>query len=110
MPVLCACRLGDVVTGLRCRSGIGARLAVMVATLPVWHNDEYGHLGLPAVGSCLVGTPLTRRIFLGIQSGNTHLDYPLLVLSLIAWSDVPGGEDRSTARRGFISSSSLPPC
>ena len=82
-------RLGDVVTGLL-SVGIGARLAVVVAALPVWHNDEYAVWAYRGRVLSLSGH-LDPRIFLGIQERNTHLDYPLLVPSLIAWSDASAG-------------------
>jgi hypothetical protein len=81
--------LGDVVTGLLA-VGIGGRLAVTVAALPVWHNDEYTIWAYRGRVLSLSGN-LDPRIFLGIQERNTHLDYPLLVPSLIAWSDASAG-------------------
>lgn len=82
-------RLGDVATGLL-SVGIGAWLAVTVAALPVWHNDEYTIWAYRGRVLSLSGH-LDPRIFLGIQERNTHLDYPLLVPSLIAWSDASAG-------------------
>jgi hypothetical protein len=61
-----------------------------VAALPVWHNDEYAIWAYRGRVLSLSGH-LDPRIFLGIQERNTHLDYPLLVPSLIAWSDASAG-------------------
>ena len=93
-------RLGDVVTGLL-SVGIGARLAVMVATLPVWHNDEYAIWAYRGRVLSLSGH-LDPRIFLGIQERNTHLDYPLLVPSLIAWSDASAGGPVDGSARVYL--------
>jgi hypothetical protein len=97
VPTVRLSRLGDVVTGLLA-VGIGASLATKVAALPVWHNDEYAIWAYRGRVLSLSGQ-LDPRIFLGIQERNTHLDYPLLVPSLIAWSDAsPRGPVDGLAR------------
>lgn len=93
-------RLGDVVTGLL-SVGIGARLAVTVAALPVWHNDEYAIWAYRGRVLSLSGH-LDPRIFLGVQERNTHLDYPLLVPSLIAWSDASAGGPVDGSARVYL--------
>jgi hypothetical protein len=64
-------------------AGVGLRLALAAAKVPVISNDEYAIWAL--WGRTLSGMGyLDPRVFLG---GYAHREYPLLVPSLIAWSD-----------------------
>jgi hypothetical protein len=90
-------RLADALTGLLA-AGLGLRLGVLVASLPVWHYDEYATWAYRGRVLSLSGH-LDSRVFLAIQELHTTLDYPLLVPALIAWSEAwAGGSTDGPAR------------
>jgi hypothetical protein len=90
-------RPADVVTGLL-SAGLGLRLGLLVASLPVWQYDEYATWAYR--GRVLyLARHLDPRVFLAIQELHTTLDYPLLAPVLIAWSQAwAGGSTDGPAR------------
>jgi hypothetical protein len=89
--------VADALTGLLA-AGLGLRLGVLVASLPVWHYDEYATWAYRGRVLSLSGH-LDSRVFLAIQELHTTLDYPLLVPALIAWSEAwAGGSTDGPAR------------
>jgi hypothetical protein len=66
--------------------GIGARTLALAASIPVLSNDEYAMWMLRGRTLSQLGH-LDPRVFQGIDAGYQHLEYPLVVPSLVAWTD-----------------------
>jgi hypothetical protein len=65
---------------------LGGRLVLAAASSQVAANDEYAIWALRGRGLTLAGE-LDPQLFANAAAQYQHLDYPLLVPSLIAWSD-----------------------
>jgi hypothetical protein len=78
-------RVGNAVAGALA-AGIGARLALVAARIPVVNGDEYAIWALRGRALSMLGR-LHPDVFLGPRELYAYTSYPLLVPSLIAWSD-----------------------
>jgi hypothetical protein len=78
-------RLGAVAT-VAVAATVGLRLAVSAKRSPIMANDEWAIWVLRGRVMALTGH-LDPRFFLNANAHYQHLDYPLLVPSLVAWSD-----------------------
>jgi len=78
-------------------AAIGAVLLWGIGRVPVRYNDEYAIWAVRGRNLSLAGH-LDPHIFAGAAANYQHLDYPLLVPSLIAWGDgLRGRTDDYTA-------------
>jgi len=69
---------------------IGLRIALIAARIPSVHNDEYAIWALRGRALSELGR-LDPSVFANADALYQHLDYPLLVPSLVAWTDRFGG-------------------
>ncbi len=78
-------------------AAIGAVLLWGIGRVPVRYNDEYAIWAVRGRNLSLAGR-LDPHVFAGAAANYQHLDYPLLVPSLIAWGDgLRGRTDDYTA-------------
>jgi hypothetical protein len=82
---------------------VGARLVVPAASSPVVSNDEYALWALRGRALWL-GDGLDPGVFANAAGQYQHLDYPLLVPSLVAWSDrfAGGVHDGAAAQTALL--------
>jgi hypothetical protein len=73
---------------------VGARIVAAASHVPTVRNDEYAIWALRGRALATLGR-LDPRVFAAPQALYQHLDYPLLVPSVIAWSSAWGGGEKA---------------